>query len=78
MEIKVAFRLDANSKVGFGHIMRCIALAQAFEKQNIAPWFWYLILRPLKFSRYMLASTNCFQEKKMKFLRLKGWFRMKK
>ena len=25
MEIKVAFRLDANSKVGFGHIMRCIA-----------------------------------------------------
>jgi UDP-2,4-diacetamido-2,4,6-trideoxy-beta-L-altropyranose hydrolase len=39
MEIKVAFRLDANSKVGFGHIMRCIALAQAFEKQNIAPWF---------------------------------------
>ncbi len=33
-KIEVVFRTDGNSKIGMGHLMRCLALAQELEKES--------------------------------------------
>jgi UDP-2,4-diacetamido-2,4,6-trideoxy-beta-L-altropyranose hydrolase len=37
--MKVFIITEGNSKIGFGHISRCISLSQAFNEQNINPYF---------------------------------------
>ena len=74
MEIKVAFRLDANSKVGFGHIMRCIALAQAFEKQNIAPWFLVFDTEAVKILKVHACKYKLLSREENEISQIKGWF----
>jgi UDP-2,4-diacetamido-2,4,6-trideoxy-beta-L-altropyranose hydrolase len=36
---KIMFRVDANATMGTGHLMRCLALAQALKKQHISSTF---------------------------------------
>jgi len=37
--MKVYIITEGNSKIGFGHISRCISLSQAFNERNIDPFF---------------------------------------
>ena len=44
MKIKhIVFRADSSSKIGWGHIVRCFALAQRFKEKNYEVSF---IVRP--------------------------------
>lgn len=36
---KILFRTDGNSNMGTGHLMRCLALAQALKKQHVSSTF---------------------------------------
>jgi len=38
--MSVCFRVDANSHIGVGHLMRCLALAQALDEQMVEVYFF--------------------------------------
>lgn len=35
----ILFRVDSSNQIGYGHLMRCIALAESFDRKNITPLF---------------------------------------
>jgi len=38
--MRVGFRLDVNSEIGYGHLQRCIILAESFQKRGISSEFY--------------------------------------
>jgi len=43
----IVFRADANSQIGTGHVMRCLALGQACRKVGERPFFVMCIVTPM-------------------------------
>lgn len=59
MKKKIIFRLDASNKVGYGHFMRCLSIAQELEK-NYKFSIYFIINKKNKIKNYIKNKSNLF------------------